>query len=184
MTTRYTGLRVVSGLGVAIARLLNALPSAGGYVGEQVILTTDRHVYEWDGAVWNDLGTAAPSGAGSPSYRTACVTFDGGGSTPTVGSVGYLVAPFAGTIDRWYIVANASGSAVVDVWKAAAAIPTDADRIAGTEKPTLSAAQLASDTSLTTWSTLAVSVGDVFGFELESVTTCTRVTVEVRILES
>jgi len=119
-----------------------------------------------------------------PQRRTIGVTFDGGGSTPTAGSVGLIVAQMNGTIDRWDIVADASGSAVVDVWKRAGAIPTDAHRIAGTERPTLSAAQLSSDTSLTTWSTLAVSIGDVFGFELESVSTCTRVTVSVRILET
>lgn len=116
--------------------------------------------------------------------RVVGVTFDGNGSTPTVGSIGYAVVPFNGTIDQWHIVADASGSAVVDVWKAAGAIPTDANRIAGTEKPTLAAAQLGSDTSLTTWSTTAVTAGDVFGFELESVTTCTRITVEVRVTES
>jgi hypothetical protein len=128
-----------------------------------------------------DIIIAAASGI-TPK-RVVGVTFDGGGATPTVGSVGYLVCPYNGTIDQWHIVGDASGSAVVDVWKAAGSIPVDANTIAGTEKPTLSAAQLASDTNLSTWTT-AVAAGDVFGFELESVATCTRVTVEVRISES
>lgn len=130
------------------------------------------------------IQTPAVAVGGITPRRVVGAVFDGNGSPPTVGSIGYVVVPFNGTIDQWHIVANASGSAVVDVWKAAGAIPTDANRIAGTEKPTLSAAQLASDTSLSTWSTTAVSAGDVFGFELESVTTCTRLTVEVRISES
>jgi hypothetical protein len=116
--------------------------------------------------------------------RTIGVVFDGGGSPPTAGSVGFVVAQFPGSIDRWDIVGDVSGSAVVDVWKAAGAIPTDANRIAGTEKLTLAASQLANDSNLTTWSTLAVAVGDVIGFELESVTTCTRVTAQVRIAET
>ena len=116
--------------------------------------------------------------------RCIGITFDGGGSPPTAGSVGYVVAQFAGTVDRWDIVGDASGSAVVDVWKSAGAIPTDANRIAGTEKLTLSAQQLASDTSITTWSSTAIAVGDVLGFELESVATCTRVTAQVRISET
>lgn len=114
------------------------------------------------------------------SSRTIGVTFDGGGSPPTVGSVGYFVCQHSGTIDRWNIVADQSGSAVVDVWKAAGSIPTNGDTITGSEKPTLAAQQLNSDTSLSTWTT-AVAVGDVFGFEIESVSTCTRLTVEVRI---
>jgi hypothetical protein len=130
------------------------------------------------------LGSGDLVVGGTTPVKTVGVTFDGGGSTPTPSSVGYIVAPFGGSITRWDVISDQSGSAVIDVWKAAGSIPTDANRIAGTEKPTLSAAQLASDTSLTTWSTLAVTAGDVFGFELESVTTCTRVTVEVSITQS
>lgn len=55
---------MIAGSGVGIARLIGALPSAGGYVGEQVIITSNRSVYEWDGAVWNTLGPAAPTGGG------------------------------------------------------------------------------------------------------------------------
>jgi len=125
----------------------------------------------------SDLVSVAPK-------RTIGVTFDGGGSPPTAGSVGYVVAQFSGTIDQWHVVSDVSGSTVVDVWKSAGTIPTDANRIAGTEKPTLTAAQLANDTSLTTWSSTAVTAGDVLGFELESVSTCTRVTVQVRVAET
>lgn len=133
-------------------------------------------------------GPQGPPGAdgagvsGTPN-RTIGVTFDGGGSPPTVGSVGYIVCQYAGTIDQWHIVADQSGSAVVDVWKAAGTIPTNGDTIAGSEKPTLSAQQINSDSALGTWTT-SVSAGDVFGFEIESVTTCTRLTVEVRIQET
>lgn len=143
-------------------------------------VTGTSEAYQWDGAAW--VLNSGP--AGVTPRRVVGVTFDGNGSPPTVGAVGYLVCPFAGSIDQWHIVADASGSAVVDVWKAAGAIPTDANRIAGTEKPTLSAQQLASDVALSTWSTLSVAAGDVFGFELESVSTCTRLTVEIRISES
>jgi hypothetical protein len=124
-----------------------------------------------------------PADISANPKRTIGMTFDGGGSPPTVGSVGYVVCQHSGTIDRWNIIADVSGSAVVDVWKAAGTIPINANSIAGTEKLTLSAQQLASDTSLSTWTT-AVTAGDVFAFEIESVSTCTRLTCEVRISET
>ena len=145
---------------------------------------TNANDWQWPDKVYKEKidGTFTP---GIPFQSTHIVgaTFDGGGSPPTVGSVGYFVCQFSGTIDQWSIIADQSGSAVVDVWKAAGSIPVNADSIAGSEKPTLSAAQLASDTSLSTWTT-TVAAGDVFGFEIESVSTCTRLTVEVRIKET
>lgn len=132
--------------------------------------------YEYTSTGWVKLGNAATS-------FTLGMVFDGGGSPPTVGSVGYLVCQRAGIIDQWSVVADVAGSAVVDVWKATGVIPTVADTIAGSEKPTLTAQQLNSDTALTTWTT-SVAVGDVLGFSIDSVTTCTRLTVEVRVQES
>ena len=57
--------------------------------------------------------------------------------------------------------------------------PTVADTIAGTEKPTLSSVQKNQDLTLTTWTT-AVAVGDILGFNVDSATTVTRVTVAIR----
>ena len=51
--------------------------------------------------------------------------------------------------------------------------PTVAGTISGSEKPTLSAAAKAEDTSLTTWTT-AVAAGDILRFNVDSVTTITR----------
>lgn len=166
-----------SGVSSVFGRTGAVVAVSGDYASDEV---TDASTV--GGPTVEDSLNALDAAAVVPK-RVLGATFDGGGSTPTVGSVGYVVSPYAGTIDRWYIVADASGSAVVDVWKAAGAIPVNANTIAGSEKPTLSAQQLANDTALGTWTT-AVAVGDVFGFELESVTTCTRVTVEVRIQEA
>lgn len=164
--------------------------SAGlaSYVGNSVLYVsanvgTRLVKYDTGDTDWAEVPPPGGTSTGVTPRRVVGATFDGQGSTPTVGTVGYAVVPFTGTIDQWYIVSDSSGSAVVDVWKAAGSIPINANSIAGSEKPTLSAAQLASDTTLSSWTT-AVTAGDVFGFELESVTTCTRITVEVRISES
>ena len=82
------------------------------------------------------------------------------------------------TINSWDILADQSGSIVVDVWKDSYANfpPTIADTIAGTEKPTLSSAAKNQDTSLTSFST-SVSAGDIWRLNVDSATTITRVTI-------
>lgn len=102
-------------------------------------------------------------------------TLDGWGSVITTGLKGFVQCPVTGNITRWTLVANESGSLVVDVWKTtfAAAPPTIADTIAGSEKPTLTAAQVDDDDDLTTWD-IEVTRGDVLGFNVDSVATIKR----------
>jgi hypothetical protein len=94
---------------------------------------------------------------------------------------GYLPVDFGGTITGWTLLADVSGSIVIDVWKDTYANfpPTNADSIAGSEKPTLSAVQKNQDLSLSTWTT-SFSAGDVFGFEVESASTVKQVTLTLR----
>lgn len=107
--------------------------------------------------------------------RTVGVSIDGGGTVITTGTKGYVEVPYAGTITGWKIISNASGSAVFDVWKSNAAIPTNANTITASAKPTLTTAQRATSTTLTGWTT-GVAVNDVFGFEVESASTITKAT--------
>jgi hypothetical protein len=113
------------------------------------------------------------------------IVIDGGGSVLTTGVKGYVEAPFSGTINGWTIVADQSGSCVVDVWKDTYANfpPEVAETIAGTEKPTLSSAQKNQDLTLSTWTT-AVTKGDILAFNVDSAATVTRVTVQLRITRS
>ena len=110
------------------------------------------------------------------------ITIDGAGSAITTGVKGYLTIPYAGTINSWDILADQSGSIVVDVWKStyAAFPPTVANRIAGTEKPTLSSAQKNQDTNLTTWTT-SVAANDIIAFNVDSAATVTRVNLIIKI---
>jgi len=113
------------------------------------------------------------------------ITIDGAGSAITTGVKGYVVIPFSGTITGWTIVADQTGSIVVDIWKDTYANfpPTVADTIAGSEKPTLSSARKNQDNSLSTWTT-AVSSGDLIAFNVDSVSTVTRVSVFIGITKS
>lgn len=123
--------------------------------------------------------TITLTGASDPQ-RTLVLVIDGNGNPLTTGTKGYLEVPFTGTITQWKLLADQPGSLTMDVWKLNAAIPSDANRIAGTDKPTLSAAQRAVSTALTGWTT-AVAINDTFGFEIESANTITRATLEIVI---
>lgn len=119
--------------------------------------------------------------AAATLFTTGTITFviDGGGSAITTGSKGYLEIPFGCTVNDWVIVADQSGSIVVDV-KAAnySTFPTTAS-IAGTEKPTLSSVQKNQDTSLSSWST--ITAGDILEFVVDSAATVQRVTVALQV---
>lgn len=91
------------------------------------------------------------------------------GADITTGVKARVWFPFPCKIIGWTILANASGSIVIDVWKDTYANhpPTVADTIAGSEKPTLSSAQKNQDLTLTTW-TQNVAAGDILFFNVDS----------------
>ena len=97
----------------------------------------------------------------------------------STGVKGYVAIPFDCTIDSWYIIADQAGSIVIDVWKDSGALPTVANTIAGTEKPTLSSATVASDVDLTSWGK-DTTAGDVVGFNVDSADTVERVTLTIK----
>lgn len=114
---------------------------------------------------------------------TAGITIDGGGSTPTTGSKGFLQVPFAGTITGWTLIADVSGSASITVKKSTfAGFPTTTSIVASAP-PALSSQQNATSTTLTGWTT-AVAAGDVLEFVLASATTVTRLVLELQITRS
>jgi hypothetical protein len=110
------------------------------------------------------------------------IIIDGGGSAITTGVKGYIEVPFAGTITAVRLLADVSGSIVVDIWKDTYANypPVDADSITASAVPTISSATKSQDTTLTGWTT-SVSAGDILGFNVDSATTVTKVTVALTI---
>lgn len=109
--------------------------------------------------------------------RTIGVSLDGGGSTLTTGVKAYVTVPTNGTITGWTITADGSSpTCTFDVWKisGSTALPTVSNTIMGT-KPALSTGNTISSTTLTNWVT-TFKKGDVFGFNLDAVTTATKIT--------
>jgi hypothetical protein len=113
------------------------------------------------------------------------VVLDGGGSALTTGVKGDLIVPWNCTVTGWTLLADQSGSIVIDVWRDSYANypPTVADTIAGSEKPTLSSATKNQDLTLTTWTT-SLSAGDILRFNVDSVATVQRVTLAIHVTRS
>lgn len=120
--------------------------------------------------------------AGSSQKYMVGITIDGGGSVLTTGVKGYKSIPVSGTITRARLLADQTGSIVIDVWKDTFANypPTNADSITAAAPPTISASNKSDDTTLTGWTT-SVTAGDVLGFNIDSVATITRITLEIEI---
>ena len=107
---------------------------------------------------------------------------DGGGSVLATGVKSYVTVPYNCTAKSWTILAENSGSVVVDIWKDTYANypPTVADTIAGSEKPTISSGIKNQDNSLTTWTT-ALSEGDILAFNIDSVTDITKIYLSINV---
>jgi hypothetical protein len=73
------------------------------------------------------------------------------------------------------MLADQSGSIVVDVWKVAYASfpPTVTNTITASALPTITSAQKSQNLTLTGWTT-SVSAGDTIAFNVNSATTITR----------
>jgi len=108
---------------------------------------------------------------------------DGGGVAITTGvKIDYPV-PYNCLVTAWEIVADQTGSIVVDIWSDTYANfpPTVADTITTSEKPTLSAAAKNTDTSLNSGNGWALTKGRWLRFNVDSITTVTRVTIKLSV---
>lgn len=115
------------------------------------------------------------------------VVIDGGGVAITTGLKGYLgPVPFDGTITQATLLADQSGSIVVDVWKctysqfdAGSTHPVSGDKITASAPPTISTATKSQDSTLTGWTT-SFAAGDVFAFNVNSASTIQRATLSLK----
>jgi hypothetical protein len=107
---------------------------------------------------------------------------DGGGSVITTGIKGDLVVDFDCTIDSVTMLADVSGSIVVDIWKDTYANypPVVGDTITAAAKPTITTAVKSQDLTLDGWNQDIIA-GDVLRFNVDSVTTITRVLVSLKV---
>lgn len=113
------------------------------------------------------------------------VVIDGGGAAITTGIKVDVEIPFACTINRVTMLADQSGSIVVDIWKDTYANypPLVGDSITASAKPTITTATKSQDATLTGWTT-SVAAGDTLRFNVDSVTTIERVTLSLKVTKT
>jgi len=160
------------------------LAGANGPMGPPGI-DADEFVYEPPVVIPGTQGPVGAAGSITTAQKTRQITIvvDGGGVVLTTGIKGYKSFPVAGTITAVRLLADQSGSIVIDIWKDTYANypPTVADTITAAAKPTITTALKSEDTTLTGWTT-SVAAGDVFGFNIDSVTTIQRIVLELTIV--
>ena len=178
------GTGVVRSLGAAAIRFMDSDNSNYAAIVAPASVTSDYTItLPAAGGSANDVlqFDASQNASFVSNTRTLNFIIDGGGLPITTGKKGVAVVDGNYTITGWTIIADQSGSIVVDVNRATYTnFPTTAS-IAGTELPTLSSAQKAEDLTLSSWTT-TISARDVLEFEVDSATTVTRVTVALRLV--
>jgi hypothetical protein len=114
--------------------------------------------------------------------RAITFAIDGGGSPLTTGIKADVYVPYACTITAVTMLADQSGSCVVDIWKDTYANypPTGADSITASAKPTISSATKSQDTTLTGWTT-SITAGNTLRFNIDSVSTITRLVLTLTV---
>lgn len=128
-------------------------------------------------------GPQGPSGVGATDVLRFVI--EGNGSVISGGIKGDLIVPFSCQITAGTLLADQSGSIVVDVWRNSYANypPTVSNSITGSAPLTITSAVKSRDSNLTGWS-VNVAAGDVLRFNVNSASSVTRVTVELDVTKT
>ena len=113
---------------------------------------------------------------------TIAFIIDGGGAAIETGEKGHLRIPFKCEIQRATLLADQSGSIVVNIWKDTYANfpPAVADKITASAPPTISGAVKSEDSTLTDW-TKTINADDILAFNVDSTATIERVTLTLKV---
>jgi hypothetical protein len=164
-----------------------------------------RNAYKWNGAAPMGSGdlvagsvykatplTALNAGAGGFVVDTVGVNnniaeiefvIDGGGSAITTGNKGWLYIPWPATIFFTRLMADQSGSIVIDILRSTGGAFPSVSMVGGGNKPTLSAAQT-SFVAPSGWTSVVLARDDWIAFNVTSVATVTKVTLGLDVSRS
>lgn len=169
----------------------------GGPLTENTSITTNSFTFSINGTFSMESNKILNVATGSNNLdavnvgqmtNTKKISFgfgaDGAGGTLAVGTPTYLIMSHQGTITQWDIIGNTSGSASFDIWKSTnGQLPTVANTITAAAKPTIISATVATSTGLTGWG-LTYSAGDIYGFNIDSISSFTKVNLSLRANKS
>lgn len=132
--------------------------------------------------IWSGTTTAwilAGSGITSDSIQ---FVIDGGGSAITAGVKGDLEIPSDFYITHVTMLADTTGSIIVDLWSDTYANypPTVADTVCGSSFPTISSATKSTNSTFTGWVTRTLLRGNTLRYNVNSAATITRCTISLR----
>lgn len=121
------------------------------------------------------------------AMRSFGITIDAGTGTINIGLKGMVRLPINGIIQRWTLMSTdesvTSGSISISLWRDGfpAFYPTVADSIVGSAPIAITSTTRGEDTLLAGWDR-TFNAGDVFAFNVNSVTSLKRVTVVIDYL--
>jgi hypothetical protein len=104
------------------------------------------------------------------------ISIDGGGSVITTGVKQYLRVPYNCTITSYELVADRSGSLIIDVDKSTYDTFSLSASIAGSSLPTLSNESKSRSTDLAGWGTTTLTAGEYLFFDVTSAVDIQKVT--------
>lgn len=139
-------------------------------------------------SAWKNYGSPTPVQAGG-HVETFTHIIDGAGSALTTGIKGHLEVPVGCTITQATLLADQSGSAVVDIFRSTYSAfsppthPAVGDKITAAAPPTITAATKSQDTTLNGWTT-SLAAGDILAFNVTSCTSITRLTCSLKVLRT
>ena len=140
-----------------------------------------------NGGPTGPTGFTGNTGATGPSQVAGVqFAFNGNGAAIAVGTIGYLLVPFACTITKATLMADISTTTTVDIFACAEASyappthPGTGDTITASDKPTLTAAQIEQDGTLSGWTTV-VPANTVLGFKVTANNNATLLTIALNV---
>jgi hypothetical protein len=143
-------------------------------VTTRTLATYSTLYVESNGANWS---VSAASAAGGSRQIALVTNLASAGATGTINQT-HVGIGYNGTITGWYLTCFPSATVSVDVWKVSGGVPTIANTITGSAKPSVTAARFNSSTTLTGWTT-SVSAGDYFMMSVDTNNSATYINLQL-----